>query len=284
MGIEFCHIAPTPHLDLVNKRKVHLVLAHLIEQDPSYVDFYLRQKDEYGSTIIMDNSAFEMYKQGRPMYPSEKLLSMAQKINADYIVMTDYPGEPGEKTIEAAKKLAPEIHDAGFKTFFVPQSKIGDVQDCVKTFRWASLNTDLIDYVGVSILTAPNAYGVEKGNKLQRFMSRIRLMYEMKETLTFATLKSRGAKIHFLGMMDGPNEIMYAEIFGKYIDTWDSSAAVWAGLNGIAFDGSPTGLINGKFEEEVDFNHKCEDPNLLELAKSNMTYIDKLCYAYIYGN
>ena len=284
MGIEFCHIAPTPHLNLVDKRPVHLVLAHLIEQDESYVNFYLQQKEEHGSSIIMDNSAFEMYKQGRPMYPSEKLLSMATKIKADYIVMTDYPGEPGEKTIEAAKKLAPEIHDAGFKTFFVPQSKIGDVADCVKTFRWASLNTDLIDYVGVSILTAPNAYGVEKGNKMQRFMSRIRLMYEMKETLTFATLKSRGAKVHFLGMMDGPNEIMFAEPFGKLIDTWDSSAAVWAGLNGIRFDGSPTGLLNGKFEKEVDFDHKCDDDNLIDLAKENMQYIDRLCYSYIYGN
>ena len=253
MAIEFCHIAPTPHLNLVDKRPVHLVLAHLIEQDPSYVDFYLDQKDRYGCSIIMDNSAFEMYKQNRPMYPSDKLLQMATKVKADYIVMSDYPNEPGEKTIEAAKKLAPEIHDAGFKTFFVPQSKIGDEKDCIETFRWASLNTDLVDYVGVSILTAPNAYGVERNNKLQRFCSRLKLMYSMKESLIFSTLKTKGTKVHFLGMMDGPNEIMYMEPFGKFIDTWDSSAAVWAGLNGISFDNSPTGLFDGKFEHEVDF-------------------------------
>ena len=45
---QFCHIAPTPHLDLVDGRLVHLVLAHLIEEDPSYVDFYLEQKEKYG--------------------------------------------------------------------------------------------------------------------------------------------------------------------------------------------------------------------------------------------
>jgi len=284
MPIEFCHIAPTPHLDLVHGRKVHLALAHLVESDENYVNFYLRQKDEFECKIILDNSAFEMYKQGKPMYDSEKLMQMGQKIGADWIVMSDYPGEPGEKTIEAAKKLAPIFHDGGFGTFFVPQSKIGDVDDVVKTFRWASLNTHLVDYVGVSILTAPNAYGVEKGNKMQRFMSRIKLMYEMKEKLTFPSLKAAGKRVHFLGMMDGPNEIMFAEIFGKYIDTWDSSAAVWAGLNGIDFDNSPTGLINGKFEVEVDFNFKTEDTAKIELAKSNMHYIDRLCYAYIYGN
>ena len=58
------------------------------------------------------------------------------------------------------------------------------------------------------------------------------------------------------------------------IDTWDSSAAVWAGLNGIAFDNSPTGLMNGKFELEVDFNAKFEDTTI---ACSNMAYIDQLC-------
>jgi len=283
MSIEFCHISTTPHLHLVSGRKTHLVLAHLVETDPNYVDFYLREKDEFGSTLILDNSAFEMYKQGREMYPSDKLIEMGQRVGADYIVMTDYPAEPGEKTIEAAKKLAPEFHQAGFKTFFVPQSKIGDIKDCVDTFRWASLNTNLVDYVGVSILTAPNAYGVEKGNKLQRFSSRLKLMYEMKEKLTFPTLKARGVKVHFLGMMDGPNEIMFAEPFANYIDTWDSSAAIWAGLNGIRFDNSPTGLLHGKFEKEVDFDFHTEDNNLLDLAKENMEYIDKICYAYIYG-
>jgi hypothetical protein len=282
--INFCHITPVPHLNLVNKRPVHLVLAHLVEQDDSYTNFYLEQKERYECQIILDNSAFEMFKQGKPMYPSDKLIQMGKKINADYIVLSDYPGEPGEKTIEAAKTLAPLFQDAGFKTFFVPQSKVGDVDDCIECFRWASLNTKLINYVGVSILTAPNAYGVEKGNKLQRFCSRLKLMYEMKESMIFSRFKLNNTKVHFLGMVDGPNEIMYMSPFGKYIDTWDSSAAVWAGLNGIKFDRSPTGLIDGKYEKEVDFSFETQDVSKIEIAKQNMEYIDKLCYAYIWGN
>jgi len=280
--INFCHIAPTAHLSLTNGRPIHLVLAHLVETDENYVNFYIEQKEKYKCELILDNSAFEMFKQGRPMYPSDKLIEMGQRINADYIVMSDYPGEPGEKTIESAKKLAPEFHSAGFKTFFVPQSKVGDVNDAIDSFRWASHNTNLVDYVGVSILTAPNAYGVEKGNQMQRFVSRLKLMYEMKETMIFSTMKAAGTKVHFLGMVDGPNEIMYMEPFGKYIDTWDSSAAVWAGLNGIRFDRSPTGLINGKFEKEVDFDFYTTDTTKIDLAKENMEYIDKLCNAYIW--
>jgi hypothetical protein len=282
MQAEFCHIAPTPHLNLVEGRPVHLVLAHLIEEDSAYVDFYLEQKEKYNCKIIMDNSAFEMYKQGRDMYPSEKLLQMGTSIKADWIVMSDYPNEPSEKTIEAAKKLAPEFHDAGFGTFFVPQSKIGDVRDCTDAFMWAANNPDIVDYIGVSILTAPNCYGVERGNKLQRFVSRLCLMYEMDQTNTFHSFKKNGQRVHFLGMVDGPNEIMYMSPWKGLINTWDSSAAVWAGLNGIKFDLTPTGMVDGKFEEEVDFNFKTDDNEKITLVKENMDYIDRLVYGHLY--
>ena len=278
---EFCHIAPTPHLNLTDGRPVHLVLAHLIEQDNNYVDYYLEQKEKYGCTLIMDNSAFEMYKQDKPMYDPGKLLTMATKINADYIVMSDYPGEEAMHTIEAAMTLAPVIKDAGFKTFFVPQGERGDVKDLLYGFKFAANNPDLIDYVAVSILSAPLAYNVESGNKMQRFVSRLRLMYELANTPELRMIKHNGQKIHFLGMVDGPNEIMYMEPFYNYIDTWDSSAAVWLGLNGQKFDGSPTGRMDGKFEMEVDFNFKTEDNMNLLLAKENMDYIDKQVLTYL---
>jgi hypothetical protein len=281
---QFCHICPTPHLDLVDGRSVHLVLAHLIETDPSYVKFYLEQKQKYNCTIIMDNSAFEMYKQGRPMYESDKLISMGLRIDADYIVMSDYPGEESSKTIEAAEQMAPLIKAAGFKTFYVPQSKIGDMDDYLEGFKWGCYS-DLVDYIGVSILGVPNAFGnIEKENRLQRFMSRLALFYKLANSPGLDTARYTGKKFHMLGMVDGPQEIMFMNPFRKYINTWDSSAAVWAGLNGITFDNSPTGLINGKFEKEVDFDFKTMDYGLIEIARKNMSQIDKLVWAYLWEN
>ena len=278
---DFCHIAPTPHLHLVDGRPTHLVLAHLIEEDDSYVDFYLEQKERYGCTIIMDNSAFEMYKQNRPMYDSGKLLTMGEKIKADYIVLSDYPDSDPEETIEAAMVMAPVIKDSGFGTFFVPQGRKGSVKDLQYCFKFASNHPKLIDYIGVSILAVPLAYNVESGNKMQRFNSRLRFMYHLANDPSTSVIKYNGQKIHFLGMVDGPNEIMYMEPFHKFIDTWDSSAGVWLGLNGMKFDDSPTGRLEGKFEEEVDFNFKTDDEHLLKLARENMEYIDKLTTAYL---
>ena len=279
-AMNFCHISPTPHLSLTDGRPVHLVLAHLIEEDQKYIDYYLQQKEKYNCTIIMDNSAFEMYKQGKDMYDPSKLIDMGKKIKADYIVMSDYPGNDTMETIEASMKLAPLFRYEGFKTFYVPQGLTGDIDDLIYGFKHA-VNSNHVDYVGISILAAPLAYNVESGNKLQRFNSRLRLMYTLKEHNILDQLKASGKKVHLLGMLDGPNEIMFMNPFKHYIDTWDSSAAVWLGLNGETFDDTPTGRRDGKFELEVDFNYSTENIENITMAGDNMDYIDNLVKQYL---
>lgn len=275
--IDFCHITPTPFLSLVEGRDTHLVLAHLIETNEEYVNFYREQKELHNCFIIMDNSAFEMYKQGRDMYPSDKLISMATKIGADMVVMSDYPNEPGIATIEAAKRMGPEIKEAGFDTFFVPQSKVGDLDDYMECMEWGLSQAGLlVDRIGLSILGCPNAYGVEKDNKLQRYLSRLSILNLLEKRGSLNIFDHLNI-FHCLGMVDGPNEVSLLYPYEKFIATWDSSAAVWAGLNGIPFDNSPTGLIDGKFEREVDFDMSVADKNDVDLARKNMEYIDKLC-------
>lgn len=277
---DFCHITPTKYLDLfAGNRTHHLVLAHLVEEDPTYAAWYAELASEHETTVIMDNSAFEMFKQGRPMYPSEKLMEMGDKVKADYIVMSDYPGEPARKTIESAMKLGPEFHDAGFGTFFVPQAEVGNVEAVIDSFEWAA-QAEEVDYIGVSILTAPNMFGVEKGNNLQRFLSRWKLMQLLEQRGVLARIKRAQKKVHFLGMVDGPNEIALVSDWLHYIDTWDSSAAVWAGLCDIEFDQSPTGLINGKNEIEVDFQHNDATVDQLLSAVRNINYIERQLEEY----
>lgn len=274
----FAHITPTAYLDLfAADRPFHLTLAHLVEKDEVYAHWYAEQARTRGKkpyVNIMDNSAFEMYKEGREMYPMDKLIDMGFKVGADYIVMTDYPAQAPHVTIEAAIELAPQLREAGFGTFFCPQSEIGDLEGLIDGFAWAS-ESEHVDYIGVSILAVPNAYGVEKGNNLQRFLSRWRFMHELHVRGILQTIKDNGKKIHFLGMVDGPNEISLVKDYLWAIDTWDSSAAVWAGVCGISFDQSPSGLINGKNEIEVDFDHKTVDVGNIALALKNIKIIDK---------
>lgn len=266
--MKFAHISPKGFQEYAAQNSgAHLLLSHLVENDKDYREFWQNYDD--GKPRIMDNAGFELYKAGLPMYPSDKLLTMAKQINADYIVMSDYPGEPGQKTIDAAKELGPIFKEAGYKTFFVPQSEVGDLNDYIRTFKWA-LEQDWIDLIGVSILGVPNAYGVEKNNNLQRFLSRWKMMQTLENE---GILYSRHAKkLHFLGMVDGPNEIDLVNDYHYYINSWDTSAAVWAGMNGIEFDDSPTGLENGKCEIEVDFTSELVDNQ--HLVEANVSFIN----------
>lgn len=274
--MKFCHIAPTKHLEIFcRNRPAHLCLAHLVEKDEVYAKFY-KDCRKRGEMVIMDNSAFEMYKEGKEMYPSEKLADLGRRVDANYVVLSDYPGEHWEKTVNKAIEMQEDIRAAGFKTFFVPQSEVGDVEGLIKSFEWAAKYPH-VHYVGVSILAVPNAYDVEKDNKLQRYLSRFEFMKLLRERGILDMLRHYGKGIHFLGMVDGPNEIQLVKDFHQWIDTWDSSAGVWAGLNDIEFDNSPTGLKYGKYEEPVDFDFADMDPNRIGKALRNCKYIDGLC-------
>ena len=85
-----------------------------------------------------------------------------------------------------------------------------------------------------------------------------------------------------LGMVDGPNEIELCAQYMDLVDTWDSSAAIWAGLHEITFDNSPSGLVDGKFEKEVNFDYKLVGMdstralNLVAACASNIYTIDNM--------
>lgn len=281
--IKFCHISPTKYLKYFTETNgAHLLLAHLVEEDEVYANHYANISD--GKVKILDNSAFEMFKRGQPMYDSTKLIAMAKRCKADIIVLSDYPKEVWTKTRDAAKRLIPEFKDAGFGTFYVPQSEFYDLDSLMMSYEWALSNKD-IDLIGVSILACPialgvdeNVYGTNEKNdayKLQRFMSRWKIfnLLEKKKLLGTNAIK----RFHCLGMTDGPNEIELLSPYHDYIFSWDSSAAVWAGLNHIAFDRSPTGLTNGKFEEEVDFGFSSMSNTSMDVTFSNIFYVDCLC-------
>jgi hypothetical protein len=272
---ELCIISPEPHLnDFCKDRNTHLLLAHLVETDEQYADWY-KECDGYK---ILDNSAFEMYKQGRSMYDSDKLLEMGERTKADVIVMSDYPNEPSQLTIDAAEKLGPIFHDNGYKTFFVPQSRIGDMEDYLSAWEYA-VNSPNVDFIGVSILGVPNAYGgIEKENKLQRFMSRHHMMHKLKTNGLLDKALENGKKLHFLGALDGwAGELLLVKPFWNYIFSWDSSGPVWYGLHANkTYDDSPTGQIEGKYEEEVDFNYQTTDVARIDKARYNISVLDNI--------
>ena len=280
--IQFCHIAPIALLsDVAKHNKSHLMLAHLVESNAEYREFYKNLEVDDGSEKILDNSGFEMFKRGEPMYESSKLVDMGRRCGATVIVLSDYPGEHWTKTRDAAIELAPVFKQHGFKTFYVPQSELGDVDGYLKSLLWAIENPD-IDLIGLSILGCPIALGIKEetfnhGDRdqaflMQRFLSRWKMLNLVDSMVEDKSKLYK--KFHNLGILDGPMEILLLEKYKDYIYSWDSSSAVWAGINGVRYDGSPTGLRYGKIESEVDFSINEEYNDHIE---HNIEIINNLC-------
>ena len=82
--INFCHIAPVSFLPFVKNYPTHLLLAHLVEENAEYRKFYAQLKLANPNVVYhLDNSAFEMFKRGKPMYQSDKLIEMGKAVSAD---------------------------------------------------------------------------------------------------------------------------------------------------------------------------------------------------------
>jgi hypothetical protein len=142
---------------------------------------------------------------------------------------------------------------------------------------WAvSDAASFIDIVGHSIIGIPNAYGVDRGNKLQRYVARNAFCYELEKLGYFEKNRKNYQSNHMLGCVDGWKEYQLLAPFIHWFDTADSSSPIHHGFKGIQYDSSPSGLLNGKEESEYDFNRTEATTEQLALAHQNLAKIDQL--------
>lgn len=238
---EFCIITPTEYLKYAEWTSSHLVLAHLVDTDDKYAEFYaLRRK--CGDFIMMDNSAYEL----KEPYSPDKLLELAEKCGADAIVLPDYPFQPSAVTVEAAKKFIPQFKEAGYQTFFVPQSERGDLGDWLNGYNWAASNPD-IDIIGMSILGVPNALP-----DIHYAYARVVMTQKLMDAGYWAGHKHH----HYLGLNAGPGLEIPTLLKMNALDTLDSSGPVWAGILGHQYSVDTDSLqATSKLKMPVDFSY-----------------------------
>lgn len=236
---QFCIITPTAYLDrYASQSSMHLVLAHLVDTDDKYASFYAGRKE----FKIMDNGAFELGES----YEPNKLIDLARRCRADAVVLPDYPFQASSVTIEASKRLIDQVKAAGFKTMFVPQSEVGNVNDWVDCYEWAATNKD-IDIIGMSILGIPNAIpNVHIG------YARVVMTNMLIEMGIFNQTKYH----HYLGLNAGPGLEIPTLINMGALDSCDSSGPVWAGICGHAYSKDYDSLqAVSKIKKHVDFDY-----------------------------
>lgn len=259
----FCYITPTSYLDFTTASQTHLVLAHLIDHDQVYSDFYKRLSDQ-GHFIMMDNSAYEL----KEPYSPERLIELGNKCGAHAIVLPDYPFKPAQVTIDAAKQFIPAFKAAGFKTFFVPQSAKGDQEDWINAYRWAA-DQDDIDIIGMSILGIPNAI-----DKIDPSYARV----VMTQILIDRGLFNHSKHHHYLGLNAGPALEIPSLLRMNVINTIDSSGPVFSAILGHAYTAEADSFLQIKKPKlPVDFAMPMtKDKATIERIKHNIAMTQAL--------
>lgn len=265
----FCAIAPISYSSVVSGRGAHLVLGHLIDESEEYAEFS-RTESANGSFVMMDNSAYEL----KEPYSPNKLIELGRKCGAHAIVLPDYPFKPASYTIEAAKVFAEQFRSAGFKTFFVPQSAPGDVDDWIQAYAWAAQNP-LIDIIGISILGVPVAWA-----DIDPAYARVVAMNELKIRGLFNPNKHH----HFLGLNAGPALEIPSLLRMGVLDTIDSSGPIWAAINGhrYTYDADSYQQFR-KLTNPVDFHQPfTKDARTLARIDHNLELTDQLFKPEVY--
>ena len=258
----FCIITPTAYLEqYASQSNMHLVLAHLVDTDEAYAQFY-HDRTEFK---IMDNGAFELGES----YEPKKLLELAKKCNADVIVLPDYPGQHQDLTIEAAIKFAPIFQDHGFKTMFVPQSRVGDAAGWQEAYEWATVDNELVDVIGMSILGIPNAIP-----HVHKAFARVVMTERLLTQHVFAFNKPH----HYLGLNSGPNLEIPTLLKMGALTSCDSSSPVWTGICGNEYsENTDSFMTTAKIKKHVDFDHPyIKDANVERIIQKNIDLTMKL--------
>lgn len=252
----FCIITPTSYLDeFASQSNMHLVLGHLVDTDEQYANFYAGRTE----FKIMDNGAFELGES----YAPDKLIELATRCKADVIVLPDYPGQSPDKTIEAAMKYAPMFKEAGFKTMFVPQSQVGNHGGWQEAYEWATVDNDLIDVIGMSILGIPNAIP-----HVHKAFARVVMTERLLTEGVFAFNKPH----HYLGLNSGPGLEIPTLLKMGALSSCDSSSPVWAGMCGNEYSyNTDSFMTTAKIKKHVDFDHPyIKDGNVDRIIQKNV--------------
>ena len=270
---QFCYIAPTSYLDDLknwipdfnDEPKAHLILAHLVDQDPVYAEKYA----EFGKKdfIICDNSAYELKEPFKP----HKLVELAKRSGASAIVLPDTPFADSQITINAAREFAPQFRDAGFKTMFVPQSPMGELEQWIDAYRWAAENP-MIDIIGMSILGIPNAL-----SNVDPAYARVVMSSILVDRGVFNFDKHH----HYLGLNSGPGLEIPSLLRMNVLDTIDSSGPIWSALLGHEYQAGTDSLqAVSKLKMPVQFDiHRTRDVATHQRMQHNIRMTEALFHS-----
>jgi hypothetical protein len=230
-------ITPTKYLNQFAVSDYHLVLAHIVESNDEYRDFYKKRSEE-GDFITLDNSSYEI---GDDHYTPSDLIELAEEVGASEVMAPEHYLD-ADKTIEKAGAFLEEFRaKVGPNLGVICTAHGKDLDDIIRCHdELIKLGTDTIGLSCRLDCELPSYSRVSELIEEETNISMIRSLKRVGIVVEIMTRRHVSKKLkayHLLGL-NHPRELqMYYHIkrAGLNIRSNDSSAAFLAGLNEIVF-------------------------------------------------
>ncbi len=227
--IKLGFIVPTNVLgDYAIMSDYHLVLAHMIRDDPDYLAFY-RTRSLQGDFITLDNSSYEL---GDDVFSEDELLDFAEAVGATEI-MAPETYQDADSTISKAIIFMDKIRSKNehMRVFCTVHGKsYEDYLRVIDTYLHLGVDT-----IGLSCRldqepdTGTNRIHVGHSKEWHSASVRIQLVQSIAKRLEEST--NLHSIVHLLGL-NHPCELAFQARLDYLVRSNDSSAAFLAGMEG----------------------------------------------------
>ena len=215
-------ITPTNYLEnIATESKYHLVLAHMVERDSTYREFY-KNRSKHGDYITLDNSSYEM---GDDVYTPDQLIELAHMVGAKE-VMAPEQFQDGQVTISKVEEFVKKFYKKSKLSVFATIHGKDFVDAYLCFVKCMELGVDTIGLscrLDFQIFEQP--YNKEDEGTYRRTQTRMNFLRQI-----YNRTKSTGVQFHMLGL-NHPYEFFFYKGLEK-IRSHDSSAYFLAGCLG----------------------------------------------------
>lgn len=252
-------------IEKLRSSDMHLVLPHLYNKVPGYLESY-RRLSERGDFIMQDNSIFELRD------AMSNLVDLAFEVGANEIVVPEVLRD-SQASLEKMQQFFDEVERSSSLQPYcfaaVVQGK--SFEELASHYRELSMHS-MVDTICIAFDYEFDAFGDVDEQKLHDGWNRFSIVYRLVKEKIWDSNKQH----HLLGLFNPAELAQYHKVFGSVvmssIRSNDSSSVFWHSLHGMKFD-LKYGYLYRKIRSHVDFEadyDKMEQENLFILNRECM--------------
>lgn len=271
--MEHMYIISSPMIGILPISNHHIVLPHLYDTTPGYLDAYKKLSDS-GDFIMQDNSIFELKQ-----VVAGDLIDFGKRVGASEIVVPEVLRDfktSRDRQQDFFGSRAYNCNSGSFWYAAVIQGK--SYSELVKHYNWLA-SIDEVDTIGISFNYEFDAFGDRNEEKRHSGWNRFSIIRRMMKDRVWDSTKTH----HLLGMYNPAELSAYYRIcderyepsdFLNSIRSNDSSSCFWHSLYGVKFE-LQSGFLYKKIETHVDFNSCYTDQSQINFFNFNSVCIEK---------